>query len=129
MFELIPWRRRGSEMSPSIGTLRNEIDDLFSRFFGRETLSAQMPRGFYPAIDLAENAKEFSVKAEIPGMDSKKLDISLTGEMLTIKGEKNEEKEEKGKNFHRVERSFGSFSRSFRLPIWCRTRAKMCASS
>jgi HSP20 family molecular chaperone IbpA len=56
------------------------------------------------------------VKAELPGVDPKGVDISISGDNLTIKGEKTEEKEEKGKHFHRVERSYGSFSRTISLP-------------
>jgi HSP20 family protein len=56
------------------------------------------------------------VKAEVPGMDAKDISISLTGDVLTIKGEKKQEKEEKEEDYHVVERCYGSFSRSIRLP-------------
>lgn len=116
MFELTPWRRREREIAPSFGTFRREMDDLLSRFFGGEGLPALFQRGFSPTIDISETDREITVKAEIPGMDSKDLDISIAGAVLTIKGEKKAEKEEKGEAFHRVERSFGAFSRSFTLP-------------
>ncbi len=116
MFELTPWRRRERDLLPSFGAFRREIDDLFSRFFGEEALPAPFQVGFSPAIDISETDKEISVKAELPGVDPKDLDISITGSALTIKGEKKAEKEEKGEGFHRVERSFGTFSRSLTLP-------------
>jgi HSP20 family protein len=56
------------------------------------------------------------VKAELPGIDPKEIDISIRGDMLTIRGERKKEEEKKGENYHRVERSYGSFSRCVRLP-------------
>jgi HSP20 family protein len=56
------------------------------------------------------------VTAEIPGIDAKDLDVTLSDGILTVKGEKKQEKEDKGENYHRVERSYGSFHRSFRIP-------------
>ena len=118
MFELIPWRRRDRETFP-MGVhkdFRREFDALINRFFGDEPLVPSFTQGFSPAIDLSESDVEFTVKAEFPGVEPKDLDISLTGDVLTIKGEKKEEKEEKERGVHRVERSFGSFARSFSLP-------------
>jgi HSP20 family protein len=68
-------------------------------------------------VDVAETTDKIVVKAEIPGMDSKDIDISLSGDVLTIKGEKKTEREEKEENYHLVERSYGSFARSLRLPV------------
>ena len=67
-------------------------------------------------MDVSETGKEIVVHAEIPGMDSKDIDISLNGRVLTIKGERKQEHEDKEKSYHRIERSYGSFSRSFELP-------------
>jgi len=69
-----------------------------------------------PVVDVVENADSVTVKAELPGIDPKDVDISVSGDTLTIKGEKKEEKEEKGKSFYRVERTYGSFCRSISLP-------------
>jgi HSP20 family protein len=71
---------------------------------------------FLPSLDLAETKNEFVVKAEVPGMTPKDINISLAQGVLTIRGEKKQEKEEKEENYHFVERSYGSFSRSVRLP-------------
>jgi len=69
-----------------------------------------------PATDLVEREKEFQISAELPGMEEKDIEIGITRDMLTIKGEKREEKEEKKKDYYMSERSYGSFQRSFRLP-------------
>jgi HSP20 family protein len=65
---------------------------------------------------VAESEKELTVTAELPGLDEKSIEITIAGDMLTLKGEKHEEKEEKERNWHRVERSFGSFQRVIQLP-------------
>jgi len=69
-----------------------------------------------PAIDLSETNNDIIMKAELPGIDPKDIDISLTNDLLTIKGEKKQEKEEKEEDYHLIERSYGSFIRSIRLP-------------
>ena len=69
-----------------------------------------------PAFDVTENESEYTINGELPGIDSKDLDISLLDGILTVKGEKKHEKEEKEENYHRIERSYGAFHRSFRLP-------------
>ena len=69
-----------------------------------------------PAADMSEDQKEIVVHAEIPGLNIKEIDVSLNGRVLTIQGERKQEREEKDKNYHRIERKYGSFSRSFELP-------------
>lgn len=69
-----------------------------------------------PAFDISETEKEYMISGEIPGINSKDLDITLLDDILTIKGEKKQENEEKEENYHRVERHYGSFQRSFRIP-------------
>jgi HSP20 family protein len=119
MFDLIPWRRRevGGARERSAVDLWREMDNLFDRFFGEAGWPERaVEKTFAPAFDISETDNEFVVRAELPGVDPKEVDINLTGDRLTIKGEKNDEKEERAENFHRVERSFGSFTRSFQLP-------------
>ncbi|HEX5600255.1 MAG TPA: Hsp20/alpha crystallin family protein, partial [Hyphomicrobiaceae bacterium] len=70
-----------------------------------------------PAVDIAEDDKELVISAEIPGLDEKDLDVSLAGDLLTIKGEKKAEHEERNGGAYYVERRYGSFSRSVRLPF------------
>jgi len=69
-----------------------------------------------PAIDMSEDEKAYKITAELPGMDAKDIDVQVTGDTLVLKGEKRQEKEEKDKNYHFSERSYGSFQRAFELP-------------
>jgi len=109
---------RFDEWNPFL-VLRNEMDKVFDNFFRGFELE---PFGkgintFQPKVNIVDSEKEITVSVEIPGMDEKDIDLSLTKDSLTIKGEKKEEKEEKGKNYHRMERSYGSFSRTLPLPV------------
>jgi HSP20 family protein len=67
-------------------------------------------------LDVAETEKSLEIHMDLPGVTAKDIDIQVNGNLLTISGERKEEKEEKGKTFHRVERSYGSFSRTVTLP-------------
>jgi len=97
--------------------LRREMDRLWDDYFGSGRRGLQpLQAAFAPAVDVKETAEAVVVKAEVPGMDAKDINISVTGEVLTIKGEKKSEREEKEQNYHLVERSYGSFSRSLVLP-------------
>ncbi|MBL7212296.1 MAG: Hsp20/alpha crystallin family protein [Desulfobacteraceae bacterium] len=69
-----------------------------------------------PAFDISETENEYVVTAELPGIDAKDIDVTLSDGVLTVKGEKKQEKEDNGESYHRVERSYGSFQRSFRIP-------------
>jgi HSP20 family protein len=100
-----------------VSRLRREMDRLWEDYFGlgRRALRP-MELEFAPAVDVKETADQIVVKAEVPGIDAKEINISITGDVLTIKGEKKSEREEKEENYHLVERSYGSFSRSLSLP-------------
>jgi HSP20 family protein len=97
--------------------LRSEMDRLWDDYFGsgRRGLQPLKPE-FAPAVDVKESAEAIVVKAEVPGMDAKEINIAVTGDILTIKGEKKSEREEKEENYHLLERSYGSFSRAIKLP-------------
>src|SRR5205814_6713415 len=71
---------------------------------------------FVPAVDIYEDPKKVVLKLEVPGMEEKDLDIRVENNTLTVKGERKFEKDEKEENFHRIERRYGSFYRSFTLP-------------
>ncbi len=103
---------------PSISSLQSEMNHMFDRFFKGWDLSGLGAETgtWLPPIDLAETNDKVVVKAEIPGIDPKEIDISIQGDTLSVKGEKKEEKEEKGGNYYRMERRYGSFSRSIDLP-------------
>ena len=112
-----------------LSTLRDEMDRMFDRlsrgFMGFpsirrasdwETDLHSMLDIRVPAVDIAETEKGFRVTAELPGMKKEDVEVSVSQGLLTIKGEKREEREEKDKGYHLSERRFGSFQRSFRLP-------------
>lgn len=109
--ELTPWRPFGE-----LSSLRREMDRLWENFFVERPLGKIWEREWAPSLDMSETKDNFVVKAEVPGKDAKHIDISLTGDLLTIRGEKRQEKEEKEEDYHLVERTYGSFSRSVRLP-------------
>jgi HSP20 family protein len=97
--------------------LRREMDRLWDDYFGAGRRGLRpLEAEWAPAVDVSETAEEVVVKAEVPGMEAKDIDISLSGDILTIKGEKKSEREETKENYHLVERSYGSFSRSLKLP-------------
>jgi HSP20 family protein len=105
---------------------RREIDRLFDDFtgglLGRLSFDPMPSRRIeaafrtIPAVDVAETDKAYEIKAELPGLDEKNIEVKVVNGVLSIKGEKREEKEEKEKDYYRRERSFGSFERSFQLP-------------
>ena len=110
MFELVPWRRNR-------GALAGPRRDLFNWFFEDFTMPDlwTAEQEWLPPFDVSETENEIIVKAELPGVDVKDIDIALTDGLLTIKGERKLEKEDKKENYHRIERQFGSFSRSLNL--------------
>ena len=110
-WEISPWRPFEFEK------MRREMDRLWDSFFeGRPAKRGREEGEWLPSLDVSETKNELVVKAEIPGMDAKDIDISLSDGVLTIKGEKKQEKEEKEADYHLVERSYGAFVRSVRLP-------------
>jgi HSP20 family protein len=116
-----------SHLWQPLDDLRREIDRLFdnhSNHFWRRPFRAladfqplwSQKLALAPAVDIVESEKAYEVTAELPGMDEKSIDVNVRDGGLTIKGEKKDEKEEKGKDFYVSERRFGSFERYFRLP-------------
>ncbi len=111
MFEILPWRARRE-----LESLRKEMDRLWESFFG-ERIGLEPIEGWAPALDVTETKDNLVVKAELPGVDPKDVEITLSGNVLSIKGEKKQEKEEKDEDYHLVERRYGSFVRTIRLPV------------
>jgi len=96
--------------------IQEEMNRAFGSFFGR-TDREELTDGYWaPAVDIAENKDNLMVNVEVPGMKKEDVKVTFQDGILTIKGERKQEKEEKDKSFHRVERSYGSFCRSFTLP-------------
>jgi HSP20 family protein len=97
--------------------MHDDLNRLFSGFFSGDTLETSFARGAWePVVDICETPESYLVTAELPGLTKDDVNISYEDGILTIRGEKKQEKEEKRKNYHRVERSFGAFERSFRVP-------------
>ena len=123
---ILPLKRRSNsiaerrELENPMLAIQNEMNRMFDSFFmdpfETDPFERSSIRDFSPRIDVSESEKEYKVTAELPGMDEKDITLSLEREALVITGEKKAETEEKGKNFHRVERSFGSFTRVIPLP-------------
>jgi HSP20 family protein len=123
---LVPWRNNKSQVPASredffdpFVTFRREMDRMFDDFFGSGAMrpAAAGWQAITPAVDIDETDKEMVVTAELPGVSDKDVEVSLAGDILTIKGEKKAEHEEKNGNATYMERRFGSFSRSLRLPF------------
>jgi len=108
MRALAPWR--GME------TLRQEMERVFDRFFEPRWEEFEAVGAWAPKLDFSETKDAFVVKAEVPGVEQKDISVSIQDQMLTIKGEKHKEKEEKDEKYHRVERSWGAFARTIALP-------------
>ena len=104
--------------------LHNQMDKVFSDLFdshegGTDTDST----AWMPTVDISETKNGFEIRAELPGVSENDVNVSVTDNLLTIKGEKHQEAETDGKNYHRVERRYGSFQRNFTLPRHIETDA------
>jgi HSP20 family protein len=121
---LIPWRgkREGQQQGelPPLMTLRNEMDRLFDSFvrepFGAMDWPAWAGGKWSPAVDVAEDDKEFTVRAELPGIDPKDIEVSVVGNEVVLSGEKKESNERKEQGIYHSETRYGSFRRTIPLP-------------
>jgi HSP20 family protein len=98
--------------------MQREINKMFNSFFrsGAEEDQSLMASGWYPAVDLAERDNDYIVKMELPGVDKTDVKVTIQGTTITVRGEKKQEKESKDSSYFRLERSYGTFERSFTLP-------------
>jgi len=100
-----------------MASLQNRVNTLFQDFHRGQRQDELLTTGnFVPAVDVYEDDHKITLKLEIPGIDQKDVDIRYENNTLTVRGERKFEKEEKEENFHRIERSYGTFTRSFALP-------------
>ena len=127
--DLIPWKKDETKV-PVVRTneedalldFQNQMNRLFDEFFSRPFGLSPFFSGstvwgdFAPSIDVSETDKEIVVSAELPGIEPEDINITLEHNTLTISGEKRAEKEEKGKRYYRLERSYGTFQRTIPLP-------------
>lgn len=104
-----------SDVSSEFFNMQREIDRLYDRFRGGVTEESSLST-WAPAVDIIEEKDHFVVRAELPGVAKKDVKITIENNVLMLRGEKKFEEEKDGKNFHRVERSYGAFYRSFTLP-------------
>ncbi len=110
---LVKLNQRG-DLFADLAQMQKNMNRMFSTFWGEDgdwSLSS-----WFPSVDISEGKEEFVVNVELPGVSKNDVKITLHENVLTISGEKKHESESKDRNYHRVERSFGSFSRSFRMP-------------
>lgn len=127
--KLIPARsrRRGGEIArsaetagPPLARLRSEMDRLFERFFQEPwaalTETFGPGRAWTPSVDVLDSEKEVTVRAEVPGLGPEDVEVTLSGTTLLLRGEKKEEREERGQAYYRAERRYGAFQRAIPLP-------------
>ncbi len=110
---------RGVESDPFLA-MQRRMNRLFDEFMGTSGSllpDEEMGASFTPRVDMEEDEKEIRVTAELPGMDTKDIDISIHRDVLTLRGEKSSEHEEKKGRYHRIERSYGSFERQIPLGV------------
>jgi len=101
-----------------VAVLQNRLNSIFQDFARPEeaTTESLAAGNFVPAVDVYEDAQKLVLKLEVPGIRREDLDIKVEGRTLIVKGERKFESDEKEENFHRIERRYGSFVRSFTLP-------------
>ena len=100
-----------------VAVLQNRLNSIFQDFARPEEATESLAAGnFVPAVDVYEDAQKLVLKLEVPGIRREDLDIRVEGRTLIVKGERKFESDEKEENFHRIERRYGSFVRSFTLP-------------
>jgi len=123
MRDLIPWRKRRNRPESIESAGRGDMQDFFrdslEDFFGSGLeLAPWLRKGFDlgPAIDVSETDKEYKAEVELPGVKKDDLDVTVDDGRLHIKGHKQEEDRDEGKNYLRIERSSGSFARTLQLP-------------
>ncbi len=99
-----------------LNTLQDRMNRLFNASFGEGRDEALTTSSFAPAVDVYEDEHHVTLKIEVPGIDEKDIDVRIENNILTVHGERKMEKEEKEENYRRIERQYGSFTRTFTLP-------------
>lgn len=115
MFDLLPFKKRSS-----VPNVFSEMDEMIKKMwfgFPFHNLQEDMDVAWSPRLDVSETDNNLEIVADLPGMEKKDITVTLEDNLLTIKGEKKEEKENKDKQYHTIERCSGSFYRAVRLPV------------
>lgn len=102
--------------APGLSSFRKEMDRLFNRFWEDDGGDLPALREWVPSVDFSESDDAYLARVEIPGLEPKDVQVTLQENVLTVKGEKKEEIKQKDERYYRMERSYGAFSRSIRLP-------------
>ena len=113
---IIRWREKPMSLFPEFDRLQKEMDGLYSTFFRPEESGVTLS-GVFPPLNVTQDEHNLYVKAELPGIKAEDIDISVTGENLTIKGKRETIEEDEKVNYHRREREEGHFRRIITLPI------------
>ena len=109
----VPFRSPLADMA----VLQNRLNSIFNEFALPDGEQESLSMGnFIPPVDIYEDAQQLVLKLEVPGIAQENLDVRVENQTLTVKGERKFEKNEKEENFHRIERRYGSFTRTFTLP-------------
>jgi len=113
-----------------VAVLQNRLNTIFQDFAQPDAASEALSAGsFIPAVDVYEDVEKLVLKLEVPGIRREDLDVRVEGRTLMVKGERKFESEEKEENFHRIERRYGSFVRSFTLPSTVNTEKAEATSA
>jgi HSP20 family protein len=117
---LTPWRRRTGTLDV-FRDVNREMEDVFRRFFREPFWGMELGEtpAWTPRVDVESTNGEVTVKADLPGVDPKDIEVSLVGDVLVVKGHRKEEREKKDKQLHRIERFEGEFYREIPLPAGC----------
>ena len=117
---IIPWKRNTpatttSSTAPQLNSFQQEVNRLFQNFFGDLSPAFESFTSF-PPVTVSDNGNDVVVTAEVPGMDAEDIEVTAEGNILTLTGQKRDEKRDEKENMYRIERSFGSFLRRVQLP-------------
>jgi len=110
--EIIPWKPFGE-----LSSLRSEMDKLWNRFIGDRTFPSLISEEWNPSVDISETKDKIVVEADLPGLETKDVQVNITGNVLTIRGEKTRSNKKEEENYYHSERYHGSFQRSVPLPV------------
>lgn len=109
------------EPSRGVVDIQQEMNRLFDSFFGRPLAVGAAERVWVPPVDVCETKDDLVVSLELPGVREKEVEVAITGDLLTVKGERRFSRESKDESFHRMERVYGKFERTIPLPVAVQT--------
>ncbi len=112
---VIRWRPTGFTPARDLVRMQEEMERLFDGFLGNGAQRGDLEPLFSPPVDIRETPEEYVIRADLPGLSQKDVKVNLMGETLTIRGERKQEHGEHDGNYHRIERVYGAFERSFNL--------------